>query len=187
MALSDIITKITHDADAESARIKKEALKDAEAIAKRAETEAAEVLRVGKEDAERAASKTHGRIIASATHEAKFASQSFRVSLIDKTFAEVEQALTKLSKEEYQSFVTSRAKTLPETSGMVLVSSERAAETIEALKKAGVDTSKTEERSLVGGFILETPTAMYDHSLRTLIAHAKSEHASDVTRTLFGS
>jgi len=187
MALSDIIAKITTDAEAEGARITAEAKAEAAEILKRAEAEASEIAALGVSDAERAASKARGRIVASATHESKFALQSFRVSLINRAFEQVEKALKDMPKDTYHTLVKNRAAALPEKSGAVTVSSERKAETLEALKQSGISTKDAAEAPLVGGFILETKTALYDHSLKTSIARSRDEYAHDVVQTLFGS
>lgn len=187
MALSDIITKINRDAEAEAERIKDEARTESEAIMGRAEKEAEDVARMGQSDAERAASKTRGRLVAVANHEAKFALQAFRVSLIERVFEEAEAVLKKMPSEAYQSFVALRAGTLPEKTGALTVSSERKAETVDALKKAGVDTSDVKESALIGGFVLETKTAVYDHSFRTVAARARNEFSRSVAQSLFSA
>lgn len=187
MALADIISKIKSDAEAEAKRITDEAENQAQDIIASADGEASSVTSLGQTDAERAASKTRGRIVAGATHEAKFAVQAFRVSLIERVFGDVEKTLSKLSKDEYAAFVESRAKTLPEKEGALTVSSERKDETLEVLKKMGVHATQTEEKPLLGGFVLETKTAVYDHSIRTLVKQARNEHSGLVARTLFGN
>lgn len=187
MALSDIIAKIEKDAEAASEAIREEARIEAARIAKRAEEKASEVEKLGASDAERAESKARGRIVASATHEAKFIRQTFRVSLIARVFAESEKLVAAMDKDTYRAFVTKRAESLPEKEGTLTVSSERADETIKALMVAGISTKLVKEAPLLGGFILETRTALYDHSVRTLVRQLRETYSGEVAHMLFGS
>lgn len=187
MALADIISAIDRSAKVESERILGEAKREAAALAAHADTKAGEMLRLGQDDAERATSKARGRIIAAATHEAKFALQGFRSSLIERAFAEAEDALTHMPADAYRSFVTARVAMLPEKSGTLTVAVERKAETLALLEKAGVDTKGAGTAHLLGGFTLETKDALYDHSLRTIATRARDELAREVARELFGS
>lgn len=187
MALSDIITKIKDDATAEAKRIEDEARDEAKVITDRAEADAQSIAQLGSDDIARAKSKAKGRIVAGATHEAKFAVQRSRVALIEQVFSEIEKNLKNLPKEAYGAFVVKHAEALPEKKGVLTVSSERKAETIDALKKAGVDTSDVKESQLLGGFILETNSSVYDHSLRSALNLAREERTSDVAHALFGA
>ena len=109
MALSDIIAKIDRDANDEAQRIRAEAREKADVILKQAQEEVNKIAHAAKNDAERAASKARGRIIAVATHAAVFAIQAFRASLIEKTFQETQELLSKVSPEVYRAFIAARA------------------------------------------------------------------------------
>jgi len=187
MALSDIITKIEKDAEAKSEMIREEARNEAAIIMKRAEEKASEIEKLGASDAERAESKARGRIVASATHEAKFIRQSARVALINRVFEESEKLVAGMDKETYRAFVTERAESLPEKEGALTVSAERKDETLDAIKKAGGETKSAVAAPILGGFILETETAVYDHSLATLLKQSRGQYAHEVANMLFGS
>lgn len=187
MALADIIATINKDAASESERILDEAKREAAALLEQAGAQAHDLERLGRDDAERATSKAQGRILAAATREAKFALQGFRSSLIERVFAEAESALARMPADAYRVFIAKRADSLPEKTGTLTVSLERKAETLALLEKAGIDTKGAGASDLLGGFILETKGALYDHSLRTVATRARTELAREVARELFGS
>lgn len=187
MALSDIITKIEKDAEAKSESIREEARNEAATIMKRAEEKASEIETLGKSDAERAESKARGRIVAAATHEAKFIRQGARVALINRVFAESEKLVANMDKDAYRAFVTKHAESLPAKEGTLTVSLERKDETLDALKKAGVDTKGALTAPLLGGFIMETRDAVYDHSVATLLKQSREHYSGEVATILFDS
>ncbi|PIR82851.1 hypothetical protein COU20_00105 [Candidatus Kaiserbacteria bacterium CG10_big_fil_rev_8_21_14_0_10_59_10] len=187
MALADILTTIKDDAMREAARVKDDARKEAEAILTRAREEIEVLTRVGKSDAERARAKTRGRIVARAGHEAAFSIQSFRISLVEDTFEKAADALYATDAKAYRSFIEARAKELPEKNGVLTVPSARREETLAALKALGIDTAQVREGVIGGGFILETKTAVYDHSMSAAVRDAKERFVGDVARDLFSS
>ena len=190
MALSDIINKIDRDAEEEAGRIAKETEEKTKVILNDARAHAKEIMLSGRNDAERAAAKASGRMIASATHDAKFAVQSLRTSLIERVLSETSALLSNLKKEDYRTLITSRAKAISGMSGTLTLSGARAEETRAILKDLGVKADevrvlKTDE--LRGGFIFETPTAVYDHSFASLMEDAKDRYSKDIARMLFAS
>jgi len=187
MALADIITKIEDDAKARAEALLNAARAEAKTILTDAEKEVAAMNQIAEDDAARAASKAHGRVISVANHKAKFATQTFRVSLIDRTLKEVEHALATMPKEAYHAYVTKHAESLPEKTGTLTISSERKEETLAALKKAHVATDGAKEAPLLGGFILETKTAVYDHSVKTVAARTRESLSADIAQELFSS
>lgn len=190
MAITEIIAKIEHDATTLSEGVREAARYEARTLLEKADEEAENAARSGRDDAARAASKTRGRIIANATHEAKFAIQAFRASLIERTFEETETLLSQLSKEEYRAFIKSRAASLPDHPGVLTLAPEREEETRAALKeahRATHDIRIARANDLMGGFILETGSAVYDISLRALMADARERYPGDVARKLFAA
>ena len=187
MALTDIITKIKEDAAAEASRLQNDAEEEARTILKEAKEKADEILDEGKEAAQLAGKETHDRTMSAAAHTAKFATQGFHASLIERTFDEVEKALKDMPKAAYKDFVTKRAASLPQKEGVLTVAKERKDETLEVLKSAGVDTKDAKEAPLLGGFILETKTAEYDHSLKEVLRLTRERGAGDVAHILFGT
>lgn len=185
MALADIITKIKNDAETESAQITGAAQEEAKAILEEAESQAAEIQSQGKEGAQQLEKETHDRTLSAAAHQAKFTTQGFQATLIERTFAEVEKKLSELSGDAYREFVMGRAKELPEKSGTVTVAKERKEETLAALKEAGVSTENVQEAELLGGFILETESAEYDNSVREIVRLARNTFSGDAAQTLF--
>lgn len=190
MALTDIIAKIDEDARVTVERIREEAREKAEALLERARAEAREVANVGKSDAERAATKARGRIIAGATHETKFLIQAFRASLIRRVFEEAETLLSKLPEKEYSAFIVSRARGLSGHSGVLTLSLEREKETREALKNENLKAEKiriVHTGELLGGFVFETETAVFDRSIRAAMAEARERYTGDVAQKLFAN
>jgi vacuolar-type H+-ATPase subunit E/Vma4 len=188
MALQDIIAKIEKDAENAAESVRADARLKAETTLKQARTTASEIEENGKKDAERAAFKARGRIVASATHDAKFAVQGFRASLITRVFEATQNLLLGLPKEQYTQLIKARAHSLSGQSGALTLPKEREEETQSALKESGLkskDTKTAPKGELLGGFIFETETAVYDYSFKSLMKEAEERYSRDVAKTLF--
>lgn len=187
MALQDIISTLTAEAEAEIATIQLN--RDTEVARITAQLESYTKDRTAAAAAERArrAEKVAERILAKARHQAAFILTGGAQQAVESVFTEIEKCLCNLSAPEYQSFLAGQWRTMPTVTGTVryVVATEREETTRAFLLSHGVaESAISSAPGLQGGFIAETDTHEIDCSFTGTIQSIRDTATVHISQQL---
>ena len=191
MALADIISKITSDAEDEAARILADAREQAEAITAEAEAAAEQHRTVTLARAEADAQREADRIVVSARLAARDAALRQRGQLVDETLATAAEKIAAASPTEYASFLARRIARVAKGGETLRLGSADTAlgpAIVEALRMIapGLDLRLADEpAAFERGALVEGDRVRADLSLHALIEEYRDDLELAVAAVLF--
>ena len=172
MALTDLIQKITDEANKKAAFMKQVADEEIKKIKDEAGKKA-EICKseIGKK-AEKKSISVMEKAKTLASMEARSQMLKDKREVIDLSFSNVQKKLEKMNSPEYIELVVKMLQALSKDSskGSLVIPSSRKKETEDAIKKANVDFKVTDSTNdITGGFILTSGKVEYNFTFSYLI------------------
>ncbi len=172
MSQATLIEKIKADAALEVAAIKAAGAVQVEAIVRETEAALASLRSAHHAVEEKKLAQLELAAVARAKQAGKLAVQAAKRTAIDELFADVEQALIKLSAEEYvATFAKHAAAVIPAgvTVTAVRAPQDRLAETKQILAAQGIVGDISPDDTIKAGFMLHATDGAYDVTLTRLL------------------
>ena len=187
MALSDIVEKITKEAEEKVVRLSKETVTQIASIEEETKKTVEKKQRSHSESIKKILSNNSKKISAAADHKTKLSLESMRRAELDNVFSNALKKLESSDDNEYYKILTPLLKELPQNiSGTAVCPLKRIFVTKKAFKEAGINNIEImEDNTISGGVIIRENNTQYNLTFKQKMEDLKKNLEIEVASILF--